>query len=256
MKRQFACRISSYGRYVEQGWSHLGELGIEHVEVLVPRSEEEKARLRRRLADSGLSVSSFQTPCDVDCIDPGETIRPLLETCVEFDVQVAFVSVKPGPDVDFATACQRLRYIGDVAAGLGIAVTIEIHPPLATNGSTALRTMQQVGHPNIRINYDTGNIYFYNRRLNAVDELAKVVDYVASVHLKDTSGKYRKWQFPALGRGVVDFEGVFSLLDRREFLGPYTLELEGIQGKRYSLEGRLAYVARSVEYLRSIGVLD
>jgi sugar phosphate isomerase/epimerase len=256
MNRLLACRISSYGQYVEQAWDHLGHLGIEYIEAPVPRSRQEKARLRRRLADSGLSVSSFQAPCDIDRIDPGETMRPLLETCGEFGAHVCFVSVKPGPDLSFETACQRLRYIGDVAAGLGIAVAMEIHPPLATNGSAALQTMQSVGHPNIRVNFDTGNIYFYNRGLNAVDELAKVVDYVAAVHLKDTNGRYREWHFPALGAGVVDFPAVFDLLGRRDFLGPYTLELEGIQGRRYTLERRLAYVERSVEFLRRIGVLD
>ncbi len=256
MNRLLACRISSYGQYVEAAWDHLPGLGIEYIEASVPRSSEEKARLRRRLDESGLSVSSFQAPCDVDRIDPGETMRPLLETCVEFGAHVCFVSVRPGPDVDFRTACQRLRYIGDVAAGLGIAVAMEIHPPLATNGSTALQTMQSVGHPNIRVNFDTGNISFYNRGLNAADELAKVVDYVAAVHLKDTNGGYREWHFPALGAGVVDFPGVFDLLDRRDFLGPYTLELEGIQQRRYSLQRRLAYVERSVDYLRKIGVMD
>ena len=68
--------------------------------------------------------------------------------------------------------------------------------------------MKGVNHPNVRINFDTGNIYFYNQNTDVVAELRKIIDYVASVHLKETDGGYESWNFPALGKGVVDFPAV------------------------------------------------
>jgi sugar phosphate isomerase/epimerase len=254
MDRIFACRINSYGQYAQEAWDHLPRLGIENVECHVPPGAGDKADLRRLLDDSGLRVTSFQCDCDIHRMDPGEYMRPQLETCAEFDASVAFVSVRAGelgPD----EAARRLRYVGDVAAGLGIAVALEIHPDLATNGSVALKTMQRVHHPNVRINFDTANIYFYNRGLKARDELAKVLDFVASVHLKDTKGGYKSFRFPPLGEGIVDFAEVFAMLDRREFPGPYTLELEGVEGKSYTRQQRLDMVERSVDFLKALGVL-
>jgi sugar phosphate isomerase/epimerase len=54
----------------------------------------------------------------------------------------------------------------------------------------------------------------------------------------------------------VEFAEVFAMLDRREFPGPYTLELEGEKGRAYSREERLEMVRRSVDYLRGLGVLS
>jgi len=75
---------------------------------------------------------------------------------------------------------------------------------------------------------------------------------VRSVHLKDTNGGYRTWYFPALGDGVVDFAGVFHLLNDRGFYGPFTFELEGIQGESLTEAETRARVARSLDHLRSL----
>jgi len=112
-----------------------------------------------------------------------------------------------------------------------------------------------VGHPFVRVNFDTANVHYYNRDVNSVEELKKVMDYVGSVHVKDTTGEYETWNFPALGRGVVDFPEIFRLLGDQGFTGPYTMELEGVKGWTPSEEERLAYVAESAGYLREIGAL-
>lgn len=254
MERIFACRIASYGQYADEAWDHLPSLGIENIECHVCRTDSQRRDLRRRLDLSGLNITSFQCDCDIHRIDPGENMRPQLETCAEFQANIAFVSVR-AEQLEMDEVAQRLRYVGDVAAGLGIAVVLETHPDLATNGSVALKTMQKVNHPNVRINFDTGNIYFYNRRRRTPDELAIILDFVSAVHLKDTTGRYKAFEFPALGDGVVEFPEVFAMLDRREFPGPYTLELEGVEGQSYTRQERLEMVEKSVDYLRAIGVM-
>ena len=64
------------------------------------------------------------------------------------------------------------------------------------------------------------------------------------------------WDFPALGRGIVDYPKVFRLLRDHGFTGPYTLELEGTEDLTRTQEQQLEYVAESVGYLKSIGVMD
>ena len=83
----------------------------------------------------------------------------------------------------------------------------------------------------------------------------KVINYIGAVHLKDTNGGFREWYFPALGEGVVKFPEIFRILNTRGFYGPWTMELEGIQGETLTEEGAKERVASSVRYLRSIGVL-
>src|SRR4030043_435614 len=106
-------------------------------------------------------------------------------------------------------------------------------------------TMQAVDHPNVRINYDTANVSFYNRGVTAVGELGKLIDYVATVHLKDSTGKFEEWVFPTLGTGVADFPEVFRMLNARGFAGPCTMELEGTKGVDFDEAGQLKYIADS-----------
>jgi len=251
MAHTIACRILSYGQYQDRGWSHLPEIGVENVEIPVP-APDERAAMKRKLADHGLKATSLQALCDITKPDAVEVMKPQLATCVDFDAQYCFLSAKPG-DTDRSLIWERLRGMGDVAAGLGVTIVIETHPPLLTNGDLGRQTMEAIDHPYVRINFDTANIYFYNENRTAVGELAKVIDYVASVHLKDTPGGYQEWNFPVLGTGVVDFPEIFKMLDGRGFAGPFTMELEGTQGVDFDEAGQLRYIADSVAYLRRIG---
>lgn len=251
MPNLIACRLATYGKLQDRAWTHLPQIGIRHVEMPVPAPSEREAA-RKRLADHGLSASSLQASCDITRPDAVDIMRPQLEACAAFGAKVCFVSLKAG-DTDRAVIWQRLRSMGDDAARLGVTVAIETHPDLATNGDIARQTMTAVNHPAVRINFDTANIYYLNQGRTTVAELDKIIDCVASVHVKDTTGGYKEWDFPTLGTGVVDFPTVFRKLGARGFTGPYTIELEGTEGIELDEAGQLAYVADSVKYLRTIG---
>jgi inosose dehydratase len=163
-----------------------------------------------------------------------------------------FVSVHAG-DLDRKIAYQRLRSVGDVAAEAGVIVMLETHPDMATNGDVARRTMEAVNHPNVRINFDTANIYYYNKGVDGVVEMKKVLDFIEGVHLKDTNGKFGRWYFPTLGEGIVDFRQVRELLNGRGFFGPFTIEIEGIKGENLTLEQTLERMEKSVQHLRESG---
>lgn len=130
---------------------------------------------------------------------------------------------------------------------------LETHPDLGTNGEAHLETMKAIDHPQVRVNFDTGNITDYNRDRNAVDELAKIIDYVGTVELKDHNGAFQTGVFPRLGQGVVDFRGVFRLLCDHGYAGPVTLEFEGTKGIELDEAGTKKAIEESIAYIRSIG---
>lgn len=246
-----ACRIASYGRYEDRAWSHLPEIGIRHVEIPAPAPREQDA-IRRRLSDHGLTATSVQARCDITQLKAVDVMQPQLESCAALGARICFVSIKAGGQPR-SLVWKRLRAIGDAAGALNVTVAMETHPDLITNGDVACQTMRAIGHPRIRVNFDTANIYFYNEKRTAVAELKKVIDYVAAVHIKDTPGGYQTWDFPTLGTGVVDFPSIFQRLNQQGFAGPFTIELEGTKGQERDEAGQLQYVADSVAYLRHIG---
>jgi inosose dehydratase len=148
-----------------------------------------------------------------------------------------------------------LRHLGDVAGGLGITVALETHKGPTENAAAMLALMGEVDHPQVRLNFDTANILYYNAGVDVIDELERVKDLVRNVHVKDSRGRFEDWYFPAVGDGgSVDFTRVRQVLDGVGFRGPYTIEIEGIGGEpEPSLEERHERIARSVRHLRACG---
>lgn len=249
MKNFLSARIGCYQDHQEAGWAHLPTIGVRHVEISEPKPGELES-VKQKLVDSGLSASSIEAGCDIRREDIAESMIPALEACSALGAKICFVSAH-ADELPRETAWQRLRAVGDAAAARDITICMETHPDLAFNGTIALETMKAVDHPNVRINFDTANIYYYNHECTTISELEIIIDYVGSVHIKDSTGGYRKDAFPTVGTGIVDFPEVFRIFGEYGFTGPYTLELEG--SEKRTLEEQLKHVADSVEYLRGIG---
>jgi sugar phosphate isomerase/epimerase len=229
-----ACNVYSYGKYRQRAFEHMKAIGIRYAEVSIGKPEDADDWLRQ-IEPYGLRISSVICPCDVSSDEGVEGFASIAEAVQRMGAQIAFVSVHAG-EIPVTDVYRRVRRMGDIAAQLGVTS----------------QTMRAIAHPNVGINFDTANIYYYNEGTDAVSELRKVLDHVFSVHLKDTNGKPRTWYFPTLGQGVVDFPEIFRLLLDRGFRGPFTMELEGIEGENLTEEQQLQRVAQSFDYVRGI----
>jgi inosose dehydratase len=243
------CRMANYGKYDSAGWTHLPSTGLHYVFLPVPALDEVET-IRHRLAAHGLKVAVMRGVADLSTPTSVDSLASQLDACQRMGVHHLFLSPKH-PGVSREDACVRLRRGGDLAMSYGVTLVLETHPDLGVNADEHLLTMKQIHHPNVRVNFDTGNITFYNKGLNAVDELLKVIDYVATVEIKDHNGKPAVWNFPALGRGVVDIPGVLRVLEEHRFRGPITIEVEGVQGISLTEEQTKQNIAESVAYLLS-----
>jgi L-ribulose-5-phosphate 3-epimerase len=248
-----ACNLNSYGKFRENAYEHLAQIGVRHVEIGAPLPTD-VGGVMGVLERHGLSATSVIARCDVGDDAGIEAFAAPVAAAHALGARIIFTSVKAGP-IPRVDVCRRLRAMGDIAGSRGITLVLETHPDLAQNGDVALETMRAIEHPHVRINYDTGNVYYYNQGVDGLAELRKILDYVGAIHLKDTNGAYETWNFPTLGQGVVDFPAVFRLLNGRGFFGPFTLELEGIRGEALDEVGTRQRVADSVAYLRQIGVV-
>ena len=253
MSNIIACNLSSYHNFKETAYAHLARIGLTNIEIPCPEPRDVDAT-RAELERHGLRATSLMIRCEMGADDVVFRFTRALDVVAEMDVPLVFTSVHSS-EIGRDFVYGRLQDIGDAAAERNIVVVLETHPDLATNANVALRTMEGVNHRNIQINFDTANLYYYNRNIEAVQELEKIIDDVAGVHLKDTDGGYQSWHFPALGEGIVDFPSIFQMLGVRGFEGPYTLELEGIRGEEITREGVEQRIEKSLTYLRSEGLI-
>lgn len=242
MKNILSSRTGSY--------DVLQKLGIKGVEI-GPPAPEDVDKVKADLSRYGLTAMSIGGGIDLVDESGVEKFDALINTAINMGTKLIFVSAHASNDIPREVTYQRLRKAGDKVAKHGITICLETHPILCHNGDEALKTMLGVNHDNVRINFDTANIYYYNEGTDAVTELKKIAKYVRSVHLKDTDGKPRSFNFPPLGDGVVNFPEVFRILNGVGFYGPFTFELEAT-----SAEEMPKALEKSITYLRKTGCID
>ena len=249
-----ACRLANYQGCEQAAWTHLPSIGIRHVFMSVPAADQVEI-VRKRLADHGLKAVVFRGDADLSRPEGVGQLGAQLAVCERMGVKFLFLSVRRR-EVPKAVICQRLRQAGDLAARHQVTIAIETHPDLGTNGDVLLETMRQVDHPRVRVNFDTGNIHFYNQGMDAPTELGKVIDYVATVEIKDHDGGAGEWRFPALGRGRVDIPAVLRVLREHGYAGPITMEIEGIKDVFRRAQQIQDDIAESAAYLRTLATFE
>jgi len=247
-----AVRITSYGKFQDAAWEHLPGIGVHYLFLPVPKPEEVDGMMQK-LEKHGLKALVMRGDTDWskdDCVD---RLAGQLGVCEKMGVRHMFLSVKCNGALK-EDVYGRLRKAGDEARKHGVTLTFETHPELGTNGDVQLETMAAVNHPNVRINFDTGNISYYNKGGDAVTELKKVVKQVGTMELKDHNLEPESWNFPVLGKGKVDFPTILGILRKNQFNGPITIEFEGVKGVELDEAQTKQSIADSVAYLKSLAV--
>lgn len=277
MNGYISCYTNNYGPFgVRAAAENVGEAGIRHLEIalrahdygglVIPDAavitEETDDRLIADFLETLDRLDLKPSACNIGGGELGtpdgpDRLRKRLRLARErfgVDLVVASAGRAKSPE-DWRIVVDRLRRLGAIAADLGIAIALETHEGPTQNADAMIRTLNELDHPAFRLNFDTGNIAYYNQGADPVDELERVVGWVSNVHLKDNRGGFKDWFFPALGEGgSVDFAKIGRILARAGYSGAYTIEIEGIGGEpEPGLDERKRRVAASVEYLRSIG---
>lgn len=273
-----SCLTNSYGRFGARGAIELVrsarleclELPIRTAGVPSPLGDEplvttattpkQLGEVRRLLDRHGIRVTS----CNVTSgnpLDPAvvEITRRKLALAGALDVSVVVGSAGEVEDErQLPTLYAHLREIGDCAGELGITYCFETHPGICRHHYGMLETMEALRHPHLKLNFDTGNILYYNTGIEGEIALAKVCPHVRHLHLKDSQGEFGQWYFPALGRGgAVDFRRVLDIMRPLGFHGPYSIEIEGIAGEgELTLEEYHRRVEESAAHLRACGYFD
>jgi L-ribulose-5-phosphate 3-epimerase len=280
MKRIVSCFTNSYGPAgVRTAVENIRAAGLDHLElalrghnfgglvipeeaVITEKADDATARaFGDLLRQHGVAISG----CNVGGADIRTTAGvELTERRIRFadrwfKVKVVVTGAgQPADAAERATVVEHLRRLGGVAGALGITIALETHKGPTQNAAAMLALMAEVDHPAVLLNFDTGNIAYYNPGADPVAELERVAPLVRNVNLKDSRGQFEDWYFPALGAGgAVDFRRIREVLDAAGFAGPYTIELEGIGGEpEPGLSERQDRIARSVAHLRECGYFD
>ena len=123
----------------------------------------------------------------------------------------------------------RLATLLDYFAQRGVKLGLESHAGLTETARASLELCRRMQSPALGINYDAANVRFYTGQdpvadLESCD--ADLAEHLIHVHIKDHAGGRGEWNFPPLGEGKLDFQGLARSFRRMGFGGPYSLEIE------------------------------
>lgn len=274
-----SCFTNSYGRFgARSAIENIRDAGLEYLELgirtdgvtpflndeplLTDASDAAAIRqVQQLLAKHDVKLSS----CNITSGNPlEEQIVEITKRKLDIAAHLGVNKVVGGAgeaedsETELPRLYDHLRQIGDHAGQLDITYCFETHPGICQSTSGMLETMRVLNHPHLKLNFDTGNLLYYNEFANAEIGLAKVCHHVAHLHLKDSMGEYGKWYFPALGSGgAVDFVRTLELMKVCGFEGPYSIEIEGIAGEpELTLDEHQDRIRESVQTLRECGYFD
>jgi sugar phosphate isomerase/epimerase len=187
--------------------------------------------LRRELAARGLSCLSHSAHMDLTGADAVERFHRRLEFARNIGARC--VNSIAGPRERLDGFQRNIPAIAERARDLGVVIALENHGDLLDRGQQILDFIRAVDHPAVRVNYDTGNAWYYSK--GAVDpaaELALLAPVVAHVHVKTPKVVDGLLRWAALGDGRLDWAGLARVLRTRLPGVPISYELSPRQRSR------------------------
>ena len=230
------------GYSLETALDEVAALGVRYVEpasvdkVFQHLVEEDfcdarAAWLKEEMAARHLACVSLSAHIDLSQTDSVDRFRRRLEFASAIGAQVVNSIAGPitGPDGFRA----NIPVIGKRAADLGLTLALENHGDLVDRGRQIVEFIAGIGMPCVRVNYDTGNAWYYSKgQLNPVEELNEVASVVAHVHLKSPKIMDGLLRWVALGEGELDLARAGRILQDRLPGIPVSFELSPRQRSR------------------------
>ncbi len=119
---------------------------------------------------------------------------------------------------------ERLEAWAKAATAEKIILAIKAHVGSAVNTPERLVwLLQRVNSPAIRAAYDYS--HFQLRGISLADSLAELLPYTRFIHMKDSVGEAKKFQFLLPGEGRTDYVAYFRLLKELGYKGPVVVEV-------------------------------
>ena len=133
-----------------------------------------------------------------------------------------------------------------------LILAIETHGKDHGTGARLASIVRRARTERICVNYDTANVIFYGD-VDPCEDLAGCVDEVGYMHLKDKAGGDHEWNFPAPGKGRIDFPRIFRILRENGNECPLSVEIEFTEKGPADVQEVDRAVLDSAEYLRAQG---
>lgn len=236
-----------------EDWIQMAvELNLDATEMYEPYIRDLDADGMARLSDTvheaGLEVSMF-TP-ESNFSNPDEREQEIANTKRHIDAAKIFktnivritgashtlvgaVSIERGEKRNAAieSIAEGLKGCLDYAEDHQVMLALEDHPAVGTNIADFMKMIELIDDDRLKVNLDTANV----RNTTTVELAEKVADRVVHTHISELLDNKHG---VVIGKGEVDFKGIFNVLKNQGYDGWISLEplTGGKEDLRFSIE--------------------
>jgi len=280
MKVALGIGTNAYDGYsLEVIFEQISEVGVKFVEIAAIKgyfehvkpeemNEEEKEKIKILLKKYNLFCESFSSHVDLT----EENILPLFKKRMEFAKKIGakIINTNSGPLGRKKKFYEVIKKVDEYAKRLNLIVALETHGDIISSGED-VKVIKKINSPNIRMNYDFGNVfYFSGGKIHPEEDFEKVIEYpecVCHLHIKDIKLENNKWKIVPIGKGMVDYEKIFYLIEKNKLFIPASIELPlRLGGKKeeglkkinpvLSLAKVNSVIKQSLDYIRKLGIYN
>lgn len=267
MKRIIGVNSNCYHGYsIEEALEGISGAGFRYVELTATKGWTEHVfptmsfayltSVRNKLKETGLAPFAMSGHCNLmDKERIGDFISNI-ELAAFFGCEYIVSSIGEAHLADKMVASNEevAGHIKDLTPYLeehDLKMVLEVHGDHGT-GVILKDIVDRVDSSRVSINYDTANAVFYGD-VDMEKDLDACIGDIGFMHLKDKAGDKREWNFPALGKGYMDFPMVFRKLEENGNLCPFSIEIEFTQAGPKDLAEINRAVKDSYDYLKAQG---
>ena len=268
MKRIIAVNSNCYhGFSLDDAIEGIRDAGFHYIELTATKGWTEHVfpsmsfdkldGIRDQLHNAGLIPIAMSGHCNL--MDT-ERIHDFIENirlaeffgCEYIVSSIGEAHLRDRTSVDDSTLVRTLLSLEPELERRNLTLVLETHGREHGTGERIASVVKRVASQRIRINYDTANVIFYGG-VDPCDDLKKCVEEVGYLHLKDKNGEDAVWDFPAPGKGRIDFPEIFHILKENGNESPFSVEIEFTQKGPKDAEEVHQAVKDSAAYLLAQG---
>jgi 3-dehydroshikimate dehydratase len=156
-------------------------------------------------------------------------------------------------DIHYERAAEALRHLGAKADEQGIRIVLEIHMNTIHDTVAGMaRLLDLVGRDNVLANPDPGNMFAVSTAEKDPDALDALQGRLGYFHLKNCCERQGAYDYSTLlAHGHIDLSRWLEKLLAMDYDGPICTEYCGAGDPRVAAEADMAYVKKSLRWLRS-----
>lgn len=268
MKRIIAVNSNCYhGFTIEQAIEGIQKAGFKYIELTATKgwtehvfpdmSFERLLEIKDKLDAAGIIPFSMSGHCNLmDKERIGDFIKNIrLAAFFGCDYIVSSIGEAHLKDNAVADNATVAAYIAELVPELekhGLTLVLETHGHEHGTGKVLAEIAGLVNSDRVKVNYDTANVIFYGK-VKPEEDILNCMSQLAYIHLKEKAGKADEWDFPALGKGWVNFPSIFKTLRESGDMSPFSIEIEFTAAGAKDVEEVHQAVKDSADYLIANG---